>query len=196
MIKAVLFDLGGVVVDFSNYSYYIHLSKISEMPTYKIREVIEKRQIDLLEKDKTDIRSFERHIAEKLDIPVKKVGWYDFYKRNASINPDVEELVEIMHKGYITAFISNIDKTRYVYTRRILNLNAFDYRFTSCYIGFRKPDPRIFRFVLNRIGIKPSEAIFIDNMIENVIGARKVGIRSFHFINRRLLDRELAKLRL
>jgi putative hydrolase of the HAD superfamily len=194
MIKAVLFDLGGVVVDFSNEKHYAYLSRISGKPVHKIRKMIEDKELVMLEKDTTDIRSFERYVAKKLEIQVKRVEWYEVYKRSARINLDVEGLLERLHNEYITGFISNIDKTRYVYTRKILNLDAFDYRFASCFIGYRKPDPRIYRFALKKISIKPEEAVFIDNMLENVVSARKIGIKAVHFINRRLLDRELAKL--
>ena len=196
MIKAVIFDLGGVVVDFTNYRHYEHLSRMSGIPTERVKRIIEKRQLDLFERGLETIDTFEREVAGMLRIPRSRVGWYDVYKRSASLNPDVEELVETLHKEYVTAFISNIDKTRYVYTRRILSLDAFDYRFTSCFVGFRKPSPSIFRFALRRMKVKAEETVFIDNMLENVVGARKVGMNAIHFINRRLLDRELAKLSL
>src|SRR5271166_2679640 len=96
MIKAVVFDLGGVVIDFANYRYYIHLSKISKVPVYKVREIIEKRQLDLLERDATDIHSFERYIAKRLGITQKRVGWGAFFRKTASMNLDVEQLVETL----------------------------------------------------------------------------------------------------
>lgn len=193
MIKAVIFDLGGVVIDFSNMKYYSHLSKITKIPESKIKRTIEKSDLDLLEKDEISINAFEGDIALKFGIPRSRVGWYKFFKRRASINLDVEQLIKELHKEYITAYLSNIDKTRYAYTVKLLDLNNFDYRFASCYIKKRKPDPAVYRYVLKHMKVKPSEAVFIDNMLENVVGAEKVGIKSIHFINRRLLDRELSK---
>lgn len=191
-----MFDLGGVVIDYSNADYYAYLGRRHKIPESKVKKIIEGKYIDALEKDKLSIKSFESKLAKDLGVTKKKIEWYQFYKKRARINVDVAALVRLLHKDYITAYISNIDRTRYFYTMKILDLDDFDYRFTSCYVKSRKPEAKIFNYVLKRIGIKASEAVFIDNMLENVLGARKLGITSIHFINRRRLDVELGKLRL
>ncbi len=194
MIKAVIFDLGGVVVDFSNAEYYAHLAEKSGLKVSRIRQAVEKRRIGLLEKDMMTIRTFERQLADEIGLREGEIGWYDFYKKHVRINIDVQEVVGMLHGDYITAFLSNIDKTRYFYTRKIVDLDLFDYRFASCYIGQRKPDPLIFRFALKKVGVRAQEAVFIDNMMENVRGAGRIGIEAVHFVGRRMLDRQLSKL--
>ena len=42
----------------------------------------------------------------------------------------------------------------------------------------RKPDPSIFQLTLSRLELDSDEAIFLDDTIENVVGARQIGIRS------------------
>ena len=56
----------------------------------------------------------------------------------------------------------------------------FDVVVDSCEVGARKPEPRYFRLALERIGIEPEEAVFLDDMESNVAGARAVGIRGIH----------------
>ena len=194
MIRGVLFDLGGVVVDFSNDSYYKMLAEKSGSTPERIRALIEARPLIMLEEGKFSINQFEQYIAKRLGIRRDEVGWYEFYKRAVRINDDVEALVGDLKKEYITAFVSNIDKSRYKYTLKVLDLDLFDYRFASCNIGFRKPDRRIMEFALKRMKLKPEEAVFIDNMPENVESAKKMGISAFVFSSRRKLDTDLYRI--
>ncbi len=58
----------------------------------------------------------------------------------------------------------------------------FQFAFSSCYMGLRKPAPAIYRRVLDILG-KPAERIlFIDDREENVAGARDAGIRAIRFL--------------
>lgn len=45
----------------------------------------------------------------------------------------------------------------------------------------RKPDPEFFERILTAEGLAPEEAVFIDDLEENIRGAERVGIRSIHF---------------
>jgi HAD superfamily hydrolase (TIGR01509 family) len=52
----------------------------------------------------------------------------------------------------------------------------------SCEVGVAKPDPLIFQMCLTRLGVEPSRALFVDDRIENIEGAARLGLRTFHFI--------------
>ncbi len=194
MIKAVIFDLGGVVVDYTNHDYYIHIAEKAGIDAEHVREVFEGRELDSLERGKMNVKTFEERMAVKIGMEKKDVGWYDFFIKKAKVNFDVQEIAGKLHDEYVTAFISNIDRSRYNYTRKMINLDLFDYKFTSCYIGYRKPDRRIYEFAVKRMRIKYENAVFIDDMAENIDSAEKLGINGVMFKNRRGLDVALYKL--
>lgn len=194
MIKAVIFDLGAVVVDFTNHDYYVQLAKKTGLKLGTVEKAFDGVELDLMEKGRMRLGTFEKKMAEKLNLKGIELGWYDFFVENAKINFDVQELVGMLHKDYITAFISNVDKSRYIHTRKMINLDFFDYKFASCYVGSRKPGRKIYDFAIKRMGIKYENAVFIDDLQENVDGAEKLGIKGIRFENRRKLDKELYKL--
>lgn len=58
--------------------------------------------------------------------------------------------------------------------------HLFDGFFSSCYLGFRKPDPRIFRTALQIAQVEPSECIYFDDRELLANYAKKLGINSIH----------------
>lgn len=60
--------------------------------------------------------------------------------------------------------------------------------------GIMKPDPTIFQIALERLAVKPDEAVFVDDFIENVEGAQNLGIKGIHFQSRDQVIRELKTL--
>ncbi len=194
MIRAFVFDLGGVIVKFTNDPYYQHLAEISGKNHEFVKRTIERSELPLLESGRIGVVEFDRKVAKRLGIELKQISWFSFYKRTVKLDYDMMELVDILHRDYTTAFLSNIDKSRYQYTAKILDMELFDHRFASCYMGLRKPDVRIYREAARKIGVKPNEAVFIDDRLENIIGAKKAGLNAVHFKNRRFLDVKLAKM--
>lgn len=54
----------------------------------------------------------------------------------------------------------------------------FDKLYVSCDIGFSKPDPAIYQYVIDDKGMNPSETIFVDDRQQNLVGAEKVGMKT------------------
>jgi epoxide hydrolase-like predicted phosphatase len=59
--------------------------------------------------------------------------------------------------------------------------NCFDIFVTSAEVGVMKPDPRIYYVALERLGVSPPQAIFVDDFSENVEAARQLGMQGVHF---------------
>lgn len=70
----------------------------------------------------------------------------------------------------------------------------FDAFFVSCYLGLRKPDPRIFTLVLDVLQLQPEETVFVDDRTENCDSARNLGVHGIQFRGEAPLAAELARL--
>jgi len=57
----------------------------------------------------------------------------------------------------------------------------FGIQFVSGKIGYRKPQPEMYRYAMKKLGVEPGNAYFIDDNIENVEAAKKLGIKGIHF---------------
>ena len=90
-------------------------------------------------------------------------------------------LQELSEQGHTICTLSNYPSW-YTVLRRKMNLDAVvQHHFVSYELGVRKPKPQIYHKVLNRLEIEPHEAVFVDDRLENVTAAQKVGIHAYHF---------------
>ena len=59
--------------------------------------------------------------------------------------------------------------------------DAFDHIIISAEVGVAKPDPKIFQIALDQAGVRPNEAVFVDDFYANIEGCEKVGMTGIHF---------------
>src|SRR5512142_3147607 len=59
--------------------------------------------------------------------------------------------------------------------------DAFDTIIISAEVGVAKPDPKIFQIALEQAGVRPNEAVFVDDFYVNIEGCEKVGMQGIHF---------------
>ena len=72
--------------------------------------------------------------------------------------------------------------------------DCFDVTIVSGLVGMMKPDPAIYHLTLQRLGVAPHEAVFVDDMPENVRGATAVGMHAIRFTTRETVLTELDAL--
>jgi putative hydrolase of the HAD superfamily len=122
-----------------------------------------------------------RILAERgLDITVEDVLTY--WCRTEPV-PSMLRLVDrVRAAGVITAMGTNQNPVRGRYMLENLPYaEHFDALFHSWQIGYAKPDPAFFTHIVEALGIEPEEAVFVDDMAQNVAGARAAGLRAVHF---------------
>jgi len=116
--------------------------------------------------------------------------WGDFFDGPL---PGMEEVLDRVRKRYRVAFLSNSNEIHAeVIPRRFAALFRKDDRFIWSH-RFRcaKPDQEMFRRALEVIGALPHHTVFVDDLVENVIAARSLGIKAFQFHDALSLTAEL-----
>ena len=200
-INTIIFDLGGVLIDWN--PLYVYDDKYFDS--------VEKKAYffeHICSSDWNEEQDAGRSIVEATQSLIEKYPEWeqpirDFYGRwtemlKAPIPGTVEifrELKDSMrYKIYALtnwqAGLFDIALVRYNF------LHWFDGRVVSGEEKTRKPFPEFYQRLLNRYNVKAGEAIFIDDNFRNVQAAEKLGIRSIHFESPQQLRKELNSLNL
>jgi 2-haloacid dehalogenase len=111
------------------------------------------------------------------------------------IDGSVEILAELRDRGVPLYFLSNFSAETYPPAlARFAFLTWFRGVIVSGEVGVIKPDPRIYALLLERSGIDPYRAVFIDDVAANADAARPFGIHGIRFENAAVLRAELIEL--
>jgi putative hydrolase of the HAD superfamily len=116
------------------------------------------------------------------------------YHSDEAINEGVLHLMRRLHGRYKLAVLSNAPSglKRWLEAWGISEL--FEVVFCSGNEGIVKPDTAAYKRTLDRLGVEPDEAVFIDDTHENVEAARRLGIHAILFTTAEALEEELKSL--
>ncbi len=195
-IKAVIFDLGNVLINYDvkraarRFSEAGGISQIRIWAHFflsRFEQAYTRGEISTLE--------FYRAASSVFKNPIPyetfKHYWNDIFWEN----PGMDRLLKRIKKRYPLYLISNTNDLHFSYIKKHFGiLRHFKKRFPSHEVGARKPDLRIYRRVLKKIGLRPEETVFIDDMKKFITGARKAGMHAIRFKTRERLIKDLHKL--
>jgi len=111
------------------------------------------------------------------------------------LDQDLMALIRSVRPAIKTGLISNAwSNARDVFTNLYPIADAFDVMVISAEEKVMKPDLRIYRIALDRLGVQAHESIFVDDVLENVRGAEALGIHGVHFQSTEQAQREIRQL--
>ena len=99
----------------------------------------------------------------------------------------------LQRASLLTAILSNMGPEVLRAMRRDFPwLAGFNQLTWSCELGMAKPDPAIYTFTCDRLGVRPDETLFLDDKIQNIHAAEQLGMHAIQFTNVENLRRDLA----
>jgi 2-haloacid dehalogenase len=191
---AVVFDLGGVLVDWN--------------PRYLYRKLFD----DEAEMDRflSEVCTMEWHHAHDLGVPPEETCppliaahpeyeqhiWAWTTRSEEMVAGPIDESVEILRalkdRGVPVYGLTNMETWTYPDRReRYPFLRWFDGTVVSGFEGVAKPDPRVYELLLERFGLNAASTLFIDDSPKNVAAARGVGMQALEFESPAALRDEL-----
>ena len=198
MIRAVIFDLGKVLVWFDNKIFLQKLADRAGLDVERLRAIVHEN-LDLVRAfDRGEISPAEFHqqVCAALGLEIEAGLFFEYYEDIFTANVPVLELARRLGAaGYRLVLLSNTDVVRYAFIRRRFpETQVFDAYVLSYEVGLMKPDPAIYSEAARRAGVEQTECLFIDDLAENVEAARGVGMHALHYMPGTDLEAELRSL--
>jgi FMN phosphatase YigB (HAD superfamily) len=177
--KAVLFDLGKVLLDFDKDVILDGFRQKTDLPEEEIQHGLELYHELGFETGATSPEDFYRCVNKELRLGMAFDGFREVW---CNIFREIPPMVELFHgirKKYETYILSNTDPLHFPYVlEQFPWLEMFDGRAISYELGVRKPNREFFIMALKKFGKTASECVYIDDIDENVLAARELGIDS------------------
>jgi 2-haloacid dehalogenase len=194
---AVVFDLGGVLVDWNPRYLYRKLIEDEAAVEKFLAEVCTPEWNLKQDAGRPFAEAVEELIVQYPDqqelIRAYHLRWEETI--GGPIAGTVEILAELKRAGYTTAALSNWSAETFPVARQKFDfLNWFDVAVISGEVKMIKPDPRIFELLLERLGRRAEECIYIDDVEANVRAAHELGFRAIHFTSPDQLREELRRM--
>ncbi len=195
-IKAVIFDLGNVLLNFNARKSAKRFAKACKV---SFNEVWEHFFISPTEKAYTrgeiTCKEFYEHSVQALKIPVSFEVFSHYWNDIFWENKGMEAVLKKLKKNYPLYLISNTNKLHFDHIKKNFKiLRHFKKTFPSHEVGHRKPEPQIYKKVLKAVKLKPQHTVFVDDVEKFVVGAKAVGMHAVQFKTPARLIRDLRKL--
>ena len=184
MYKNVIFDLGGVMVDFAPKDFLLErfCNTAVEEKVYRLTfgsKTWQQLDAGLCTRSEGNHAMLTAAQAEHCAFEVQEVleNWTSILHLRRRM---VELVRRLKNHGYCVYYLSNIpEDTLNLLMSRGLE-GVFDGGVASCHVHINKPDPRIYKCLLDQYGLNASECIFIDDSRANVQTAFQLGMNSIH----------------
>ncbi len=197
MIKAVIFDFGRVISAQKPQSLFREYERdLGLLPDTINRIMFDSPFWEEAMRGQRSADEYWTAIGPELGLtsPAEIDAFRRRYQADESINRGVLEIMRRLHGRYRLAVLSNNPPglDRWLADWKILEL--FDNVFCSGDEGLVKPDPAAYLTTLERLGVRPREAVFIDDTPGHVEAARRLAIHSIIFTDAAQLGRDLGRL--
>ena len=193
MIEAVIFDFGGVITS-SPFDAFARFESERGLPADIIRRTNAANHLEnawaKFERAEVDLDAFdELFAAESLALGAEVRGRDVLPLLSGDLRPEMVEALRRIKARFKTGCITNnlpnnaigSASGRTLYVAEVMTL--FDHVIESAKIGLRKPDPRIYRMMIEALGVDPQQCVYLDDLGVNLKPARDMGMTTIKVLS-------------
>lgn len=196
-ISTILWDVGGVLLT----NAWDHQQRTAVLTRFGLdRADFERRHAEVdqaWERDEVSADEYLRHTVFFQPRPFSQAEFLDAMRAESAVLPDsaLGIVRRLAASEYVLATVNNESRAMNEYRLKNFGLSEyFSAFFTSCYLGVRKPDRRIYQIALDVLQRDPEAVAFVDDRPENVAAAVSLGIHGIRYEGSAQLSDELGRL--
>ena len=190
MIKAILFDFGGVYSVEAHHNIHIKTSSHTWKDMWRFFQILlnKKFSYNILYSLQEKLDLGEISLKEFYETLFLKIGMKDekllikmttFKSKKPTIDKEVKSIVQhLKKKSYLVVLCSNTISPAAKFNRREGCYKIFDKIFLSCEIGMGKQDGKLYKYTLKKINLKPEECLMVDDSPMFIRTAKELGIKT------------------
>ena len=198
-IKAVIFDLGNVLIGFD---HTIAVKKILKHTPKKSRDIydlfFDSDLTQEFEKGKTGTLEFFQQVQTALELKISYGEFLPIWNEIFFSKPESEDFVGSLNSGIKLALLSNINQLHYEYIREefssTIGLFEPDKIIPSFRTGFIKPDKEIYDLALKALDVPRESVVYVDDRLDLIEAALSYGIKSIQFKSAKELKQKFQDL--
>src|SRR6516165_2703462 len=190
---AVIFDFGGVLTT-SPFEAFARFERERGLPADIIRRTNAANHLEnawaKFERAEVDIEAFDQLFADESRALGAEVRGKDVLPLLAGdLRPEMVAALKRIGDNFMTGCITNnlpanaigSAAGRKLYVAEVMAL--FDHVIESAKIGLRKPDPRIYRMMVEALDVDPGRCVYLDDLGVNLKPAREIGMTTIKVVN-------------
>ncbi len=182
-IRAVIWDWGGVLSPLNFLERTPQWEARLGLPPGALDRALWGPEWKLLEVGAISQEAYDDFLARTLGLPDREAvhRFYREFYADDGLHPAVVAVIRNLRGRYRVALLTNAFPGHADSLRRRHGFDPraeFDLYVNSAEVGLAKPDPAIYQLALDRLGVRPEQAIFIDDHVRNADAARMLGIHT------------------
>jgi putative hydrolase of the HAD superfamily len=197
-ISTILWDVGGVLLT----NAWDRQQRDAVVPGFGLdAAVFEHRHAEVADAWERDEISAEQYLLHTVFFEPRSFTEADFLEAMRTQSQMLADSALRILRGlaasdkYVLATVNNESRAMNEYRlEKFELLGEFGAFFSSCYVGLRKPDRKIYQVALDVLQCDPGETVFIDDRAENVAAAASLGIEAIEYEGSAKLAARLSAL--
>ncbi len=183
MIRGVIFDFGNVICSFDAGIFFRALRPYGTRTEEELAEAIYRSGLPWkYESGEISSRGFFEGVCRTASLSVPEDRFVEAFSSIFSPIEETLSLIRDLRGKYRLGLLSNTNEWHFEhYIRKVGVFPLFDAVTLSYRVREMKPGEGIYRDALARIGLPPSECVFIDDLPENVDGAVRIGMHGIRY---------------